>query len=42
MPCKKGKIGQKTANIGENSRKTQDNCGNRGFSIDFARPKVAL
>jgi hypothetical protein len=35
-------IRQKRAKIGENPTKSSKKCGNRGFCLDFALPKVAL
>jgi hypothetical protein len=33
---------EKPAKIGKNGIKSQENCGNRGFSIDFIPAKAAL
>jgi hypothetical protein len=34
--------GQIQANMGKKGTKSQETCGNQGFSVDFAQPEVAL
>jgi uroporphyrinogen-III synthase len=38
---KRGKTGQFQAKIGEIGTKSQETCGNQGFSVDFTLPEVA-
>jgi hypothetical protein len=42
MGLKKAKTGQFWANIEDLGTKYQENCGNRGFMVDFNLPEVAL
>jgi hypothetical protein len=42
LEAKTCKTMQKPQKIEKNGTNPQENCGNRGFLVDFARPKVAL